>query len=167
MFPLFILSLKLWHLSSFYILWPPNIFTPLFASCMYIAIFSLLKISSVVKITCFFASMYCICNPLPHLTGFSSFLILVFFSTSERAHIFSYHLKDLLSFKNPFASSFFPSHTLFSGFLLSHTEWKLWKMRIFLRAVQEKWDLYFSFSFVAFIFCISGIKGRSCSLMKV
>lgn len=105
---------------------------------MYIAIFSLLKISSVVKITCFFASMYCICNPLPHLTGFSSFLILVFFSTSERAHIFSYHLKDLLSFKNPFASSFFPSHTLFLGFLLSHTEWKLWKMRIFFKSSPRK-----------------------------
>lgn len=29
------------------------------------------------------------------------------------------------------------------------------------------WDLYFSFSFVAFIPCIAGIKGCSCSLVKM
>lgn len=78
--------------------------------------------------------MYCLCNPLTHLTGFSAFLILVFFSTSERALVFSHPVKGLLSFKNPFATWFlvvFFHLTLFLGFLFSHTECKLWKMRFF------------------------------------
>lgn len=113
LFPLFILSLQALTFFFFtYLMATQHIYTLLSLIYMYCCIL-LVKISSVVEITCFFASMYCLCNPLPHLTGFSSFLVLIF-SISERALIFSHPVEDLLSFKNPFASSFFfSSHALF------------------------------------------------------
>ena len=116
--------------------------------------------------------MYCICNPLPHLARFSSFLTLVF-STVEGAYtFFSCFGTPSNCLLRVHLLALFLHFALFFASPLSHTECKLCKM-MFFTAVLWKWDQYFLILFCGFhiLYCwhkrMISVEKHGCLFMAL